>query len=261
MADKDDQPPSAQGAPAQGAPAQRAPAQGAPPQRPPARAVPPPFAGPLRTGPLAPRTRADRLTLPPFAVPFAARTTPPAPPPTPRRAPPAAPPRPPAPAETPRAEARAWLSAEPNETTGVPAATADVGAEWRNPDEPAAPAPSQAATGIAWLDSPEPQPAPSATAAQEDADDPFGWDPAEERGTALDAPPTPSSLDALKEVEPWAVPGAEAPTTGEDVAAALERIAARIRSGDLLVPGATGAASDEALLAAVLATLLQRAHG
>jgi hypothetical protein len=135
-----------------------------------------------------------------------------------------------------------------------------VGAEWRNPDEPTGPAPTQAATGIAWLDSPEPPAAPAATSARDADDDPFGWDPAEERGTALDAPP-PSTLEALKEIEPWAVPGVEAPTTDEDVAAALERIASRIRSGDLLVPGAAGAASDEAVLAAVLAALLQRARG
>jgi hypothetical protein len=57
------------------------------------------------------------------------------------------------------------------------------------------------------------------------------------------------------------MPGAEAPTTSEDVAAALERVAARIRSGDLLVAGTTAPASDEALLAAVLAALLQRARG
>jgi hypothetical protein len=143
----------------------------------------------------------------------------------------------------------------------VEESAADVGAAWRNPDEPTGPAPSQAATGIAWLDSPEPPPIPSASASQQDADDPFGWDPAEERGTALDAPRTSGSLDALKEVEPWVLPGAEAATTGEDVAAALERIAARIRAGDLLVPGANGSASDEALLAAVLAALLQRARG
>ena len=230
------------------------------PPRPP-RAVPPPFAGPPRTGPLAPRSRADRLTLPPFSPPLATRTTPPAPPAAPRGAQPAAPPRPSPPAQPSRTPAPAWLRAEPNETTRGSESTADLGAEWRNPDRPGGPAPSQAATGIAWLDSPEPQPAPSTTTPHEEADDPFGWDPAEERGPALDAARTPRSLEALKELEPWAVPGAEEPTTGEDVAAALERIAARIRSGDLLVPGATGTASDEALLAAVLAALLQRARG
>ncbi|MDQ4079216.1 MAG: hypothetical protein M3125_00515 [Gemmatimonadota bacterium] len=156
-------------------------------------------------------------------------------------------------------EEPAWLTAEPNEP--VAESAADVGAAWRNPDEPTGPAPTQAATGIAWLDSPEPPPEPSTAVSRDADDDPFGWDPAEERGTALDAPRTPSSLDALKEIEPWALPGAEAPTTGEDVAATLERIADRIRSGDLLVPGATGPASDEALLAAVLAALLQRARG
>lgn len=231
--------------------------QPTPAPRTPARAVPPPFAGPPRTGPLAPRTRADRLTLPPFSLPMATRTPPAAPgAPPPRSAAPAAPSR--SPAQQSRVEEPAWLAAEPNDQR--PESAVEVGAEWRNPDEPIEPAPTQAATGIAWLDSPEPPPAPS-TASQEDSDDPFGWDPAEERATAFDAPRTPSSLDALKEIEPWALPGAEAPTTGDDVAAALERIAARIRSGDLLVPGATGSGSDEALLAAVLAALLQRARG
>lgn len=154
-----------------------------------------------------------------------------------------------------------WLRTEPNERASVPESTVDVGAEWRNPDEPTGSAPTQAATGIAWLDSPEPQPALATPTSGDADDDPFGWDPAAERATALDAPRTPSSLDALKELEPWAMPGAEPTTTGEDVAAALERIAARIRSGDLLVPGATTTASDEALLAAVLAALLQRASG
>ena len=239
MADKHEQPPRA--------------------HRAPARVMPPPFAGPPRTGPLAPRSRGDRLTLPPFSPPLAHTTPQAAPPASPSHAAqPVAPP--PAPARHSRVEEPAWLAAEPNEQPRAPLAAADVGAEWRNPDEPTGPAPTQAATGIAWLDSPEPQPEP-ATASDLDADDPFGWDPAEERGPALDAPRTQSSLDALKEIEPWALPGAEAPTTGEDVAAALERVAVRIRSGELLVPGAAGAASDEALLAAVLAALLQRARG
>ena len=47
----------------------------------------------------------------------------------------------------------------------------------------------------------------------------------------------------------------------DDAADALERVAARIRSGDLFVPGALSAMSDEAVLAAVLAALLQRARG
>jgi hypothetical protein len=167
----------------------------------------------------------------------------------------------PAPGPQSREEEPAWLTAEPNEQARGPETAPDVGAEWRNLDEPTGPAPTQAATGIAWLDSPEPPAVPSAAGSADADDDPFGWDPAEERGAALDAPRTPSSLEALKEIEPWAMPGTEAPTTGEDVAAALERVAARIRSGDLLVPGTTGTASDEAVLAAVLAALLQRAHG
>jgi hypothetical protein len=96
----------------------------------------------------------------------------------------------------------------------------------------------------------------------EDVDDVFGWDPAEERGGALDATPAAVTLDALKELEPWALPGAEPSTaTSDDVAAALERVAARIRSGDLFVPAASTATTDEAALASVLAALLQRARG
>lgn len=228
------------------------------PPRPP-RAVPPPFAGPPQTGPLAPRTRADRLTLPPFSPPLATRTPAAAPAAPTRPVQPASPPTLAAPAPQSRAQEPAWLRAEPNERSSGPESTVEVGAEWRNPDEPTGPAPTQAATGIAWLDSPEPQPAPPTPGDADD--DPFGWDPAAERAAALDAPRTPSSLDALKELEPWAMPGADATTTGEDVAAALERIAARIRSGDLLVPGAAATASDGALLAAVLAALLQQASG
>jgi hypothetical protein len=78
----------------------------------------------------------------------------------------------------------------------------------------------------------------------------------------LDAPPASASLEALKELEPWALPGAEpSASTADDVAAALERVASRVRSGDLFVPGAMAATSEEAVLAAVLAALLQRARG
>jgi hypothetical protein len=133
-----------------------------------------------------------------------------------------------------------------------------------NPDQPAVIAPPQPATGIEWLDSPtsETVTAPAGNASVRDDDDVFGWDPAEERVGALDAPPSSASLDALKELEPWAVPGAEPSASGAgDVAAALERVASRIRSGDLFVPGGLVAASDEAVLAAVLAALLHRARG
>jgi hypothetical protein len=49
--------------------------------------------------------------------------------------------------------------------------------------------------------------------------------------------------------------------TSDDVAAALERVAAQIRSGELIVPGHMSAVTDEAALAAVLAALLQRDRG
>jgi len=158
--------------------------------------------------------------------------------------------------------APAWLDA-PNEPVS-PSPAAEVGIAWVNPDEPAVVAPPQPATGIEWLDSPAPDTAASATPSvrAEEDDDPFGWDPAEERTGALDTAPTPGSLEALKELEPWAMPGAEpSASSPDDVASALERVAARVRSGDLFVPSALTAASEEAVLAAVLAALLQRARG
>ena len=227
--------------------------------RKPNRAAPPPFIGPPRGGALAPRTRVDRPTLPPFSPPFVKRPSPvvqePA---SPRDSSP--PQAAPAPAET---SAPAWLDAVPNEQSASPPAP-EVGIEWVNPDQPSVVAPPQAATGIEWLDSPAPAdepPAASRAHATED-DDPFGWDPAEERAGALDTAPTGGSLEALKELEPWALPGSEpAASSSDDVASALERIAARVRSGELFVPSALTASSEEAVLAAVLAALLQRARG
>ena len=224
----------------------------------PTRAAPPPFVGPSRGGALAPKTRVDRPTLPPFSPPFVKR---PAPAvreateqPTPARSN--------LPTSNPSAAPAApeWLDAEPNDGV-VPSAASEVGISWVNPDEPAVTPPPQAATGIEWLDSPSPDPPSPAAAAPAEEDDPFGWDPAEERAGALDTAPTSPSLDALKELEPWASPGAETASGSDDFASALERIAARIRSGDLFVPGALAAPSDEAVLAAVLAALLQRARG
>jgi hypothetical protein len=223
----------------------------------PTRAAPPPFAGPPRGGSLAPKTRVDRPTLPPFSPPFVKR-------PSPavrevrdeQQAPDAG-----APSTTlPTPNAPAWLEESPNDAPGA-APMAEVGVAWVNPDEPAVAAPPQAPTGIEWLDSPVPETASSAATAQ-DVDDVFGWDPAEDRPGALDTAPVSESLEALKELEPWAMPGAApSASSAEDVAAALERVAARIRSGDLFVPGAMTAASDEAVLAAVLAALLQRSRG
>ena len=225
----------------------------------PTRVAPPPFAGPPRGGSLAPKTRVDRPTLPPFSPPFVKRPSPavrevreeqPA------RAAALVPPTPP----TPSMPADpAWPDERPNEATAA-APVAEVGVAWVNPDEPAVSAPPQEPTGIEWLDSPAPGTAtPAATT--EDVDDVFGWDPAEDRPGALDRAPVSASLEALKELEPWAMPGAASSPSADDVAEALERIAARVRSGDLFVPGATPATSDEAVLAAVLAALLQRSRG
>lgn len=219
----------------------------------PTRAAPPPFVGPPRSGSLAPKTRVDRPTLPPFSPPFVKR-------PSPavrevrdeqQRSAAGAPPPPSAPA---------WPEESPNESTAAGPIT-EVGVAWVNPDEPAVAAPPQAPTGIEWLDSPVAEtPPPAATT--EEIDDVFGWDPAEDRPGALDTAPVSESLEALKELEPWAMPGAApSASSAEDVAGALERIAARVRSGDLFVPGAMTAVSDEAVLAAVLAALLQRSRG
>lgn len=225
-----------------------------------ARTAPPPFIGPPRPGSLAPKPRADRPTLPPFSPPFVRRPSPAVPEVRAEREGGASPP--PRPVES---KAPAWLDATPNEATNAGTIGAEAGIAWVNPDEPATVAPAQAATGIEWLDSPTPEPtarAVSSPPAREDLDDVFGWDPAEERGAALDGSPTAAALDALKEIEPWAMPGAEpSVATSDDVAAALERVAARIRSGELFIPGAPTATTDEAVLAAVLAALLQRARG
>ena len=223
----------------------------------PTRAAPP-FLGPVRAGGLAPQQRVDRPTLPPFSPPFARRPTPVAreaaqsPEPRARVA---------APAAAPEKSVPPWLDDTPNEP--APAAQdPEVGIAWVNPDAPVVAAPPQPVTGIEWLDAPAPEAGASTPIGPTDDDDVFGWDPAEERAGALDTAPSAESLDALKELEPWASPGAEpAASTSDDVASALERLAARVRSGDLFVPGALAAASEEAVLAAVLAALLQRSRG
>jgi hypothetical protein len=231
----------------------------------PIRTAPPPFVGPPRGGALAPKVRSDRPTLPPFSPPFVKR-------PSPvvhavrdeqgragDTAPNTAPPTEPAATSPP-----SWLDTTPNESTSA-APVGEPGIGWVNPDEPAVPAPPQAATGIEWLDSPAtegPSPAATSQTSVEDVDDVFGWDPAEERGGALDTAPAGETLEALKELEPWALPGAApAGSTSDEVADALERVAARIRSGELFVSGTSTAATDEAALASVLAALLQRARG
>ncbi len=225
----------------------------------PTRAAPPPFVGPPRAGALAPTPRLDRPTLPPFSPPFVKRPSPVVRQVAEQTDPVANTPTATAPAEV---SAPAWLDSAPNETPAS-APSSDVGITWVNPDEPAVVPPAQAATGIEWLDTPAPEAsAPTAARARTDEEeDPFGWDPAEERAGALDTAPTSGSLDALKELEPWALPGAEpAASSSDDVASALERIAARVRSGELFVPTALSASSEEAVLAAVLAALLQRAR-
>lgn len=221
----------------------------------PARPAPPPFVGPPRGGALVPRTRADRPTLPPFSPPFVKRPSPTVPV---QRA--AATPAAPMTSQ-PERRAPTWLESSPNDAPAtLPQAQPTV--EWIDPDQPVA-APAQPPTGIEWLDSPAAEGGPAAIAkpAKDDPDDVFGWDPAEERAGAFGAPPISDTLESLKELEPWAIPGSEAGSTSDDVAAAIERIAGRIRSGDLHVPGAPPGTSDEAVLAAVLAALLQRARG
>jgi hypothetical protein len=228
----------------------------------PTRAAPPPFMGPPRAGALTPKTRSDRPTLPPFSPPFVKRPSPgvrQVNDPTDRGASTGMPPS--AATET---SGPAWLDAPPNEAAPTTSSDAVAGIAWVNPDEPAVTPPPQAATGIEWLDSPAPESgsSPPSSSSAADVDDVFGWDPAEERAGALDRAPLSASLDALKELEPWALPGAEpSAASSDDVASTLERVAGRVRSGDLFVPGALGAASEEAVLAAVLAALLQRAHG
>ena len=224
----------------------------------PARQAPPPFIGPPRGGALTPRARADRPTLPPFSPPFVKRPSPAVPVSRAGAATPvvSAPIR-----ET---SAPAWLDSAPPNDPARTIPEVEPAVEWINPDQPSGDAPPQPPTGIEWLDSPSAESAgPIATPkpVADDADDVFGWDPAEERAGAFGSPSSGETLDALKELEPWAMPGSEPSSASDDVAAAIERIAARIRSGDLYVPGAPPGASDEAMLAAVLAALLQRGRG
>lgn len=216
----------------------------------------PPFAGPPRSGPLSVPTRPARPTLPPFSPPFVRR-------PSPAVAPTPVVPELPAEPVSSIDTSVSEPAVAPNETRAP--ALEDAGAEppgvtWIDPDAGPPAAPEQAATGIEWLDTPAPAAATSDAASTADDDDVFGWDPAEEAVTSVNSAPSAESLDALKELEPWALAGVEAPTS-QDVASVLERIAARVRSGDLIVPSAESLATDEAALAAVLAALLQRSRG
>jgi hypothetical protein len=67
------------------------------------------------------------------------------------------------------------------------------------------------------------------------------------------------ALDQLKEIEPWAMPStAPSATSAEDaIAAALERIARRVRDGEVVLPPETMSTTDEAALALTLAALLR----
>jgi hypothetical protein len=69
-----------------------------------------------------------------------------------------------------------------------------------------------------------------------------------------------ADLEALKEVEPWALPPEPQPSSSsasasESVADRLERLAKRLRRGELDVPVDTPSGSDEAALAALLSAL------
>jgi hypothetical protein len=68
-------------------------------------------------------------------------------------------------------------------------------------------------------------------------------------------------LEALKEAEPWVMPGEAVVGAGERspnaVAAALERIAQRLRRGEIVLPPGAATASDEQALSAALAAILK----
>ncbi len=68
---------------------------------------------------------------------------------------------------------------------------------------------------------------------------------------------TPAALEALKEMEPWALPSAVVPEAGSSVADALERVARRIRSGELKMPSDVAASTDENALSAALQALVR----
>lgn len=70
----------------------------------------------------------------------------------------------------------------------------------------------------------------------------------------------PATLEELKELEPWSSPPSE-PAVVEPqlaVAEALERVAARVRSGEIVLPAGLRAPSEEAALALALAAVLDR---
>ena len=69
---------------------------------------------------------------------------------------------------------------------------------------------------------------------------------------------TPRQLESVKELEPWGVPSvAPAVAVSDIVADALERVARKIRQGDLKVPPDASASSDENSLSAALQALVR----
>jgi hypothetical protein len=70
------------------------------------------------------------------------------------------------------------------------------------------------------------------------------------------------SLEEMKEVEPWPMSPAEPRTyRGDAIGEALERVAKRIRDGEIVLPADTSASNDEAALALALAALLRTRPG
>jgi hypothetical protein len=68
---------------------------------------------------------------------------------------------------------------------------------------------------------------------------------------------TPAALEALKELEPWPQSAATPADASRLVADALERVARRIRSGELRVPVDAAASTEENALSAALQALVR----
>jgi hypothetical protein len=68
---------------------------------------------------------------------------------------------------------------------------------------------------------------------------------------------TPAALEALKELEPWPQSSAAPADSTRMVADALERVARRIRSGELRVPADAAGATEENALSAALQALVR----
>jgi hypothetical protein len=63
---------------------------------------------------------------------------------------------------------------------------------------------------------------------------------------------TPAALEALKELEPWAMSAMERPEIAAAIAFELERVARRIRTGELRVRTDVAAPNEESALSAAL---------